>query len=188
MKNFIKIYQTEWNEEFLKLSHYLKSELKEFEIEIFHVGSTSIPNLCAKPILDIDIVIKNKDLLTPISKKLEILGYISIGEQGISGRFAFKQLSFLIPFTSEHKTWQEHHLYVCFHDSLAFKNHILFKEALLNNQKLMEEYADLKKKLIAEKGMTREAYNKRKTKFITSVLQTQGLKEEEIQEIINANV
>ncbi|MES2727396.1 MAG: GrpB family protein [Bacteroidota bacterium] len=188
MKNFIQPYNPDWKIEFEKLKQIFNKELQDFEIEIQHVGSTSITGLHAKPILDIDIIINDKKQLGDIAGKLEKLGYISKGEQGISGRFAFRQSSKLTPSTGIFKNWQEHHLYVCFSDSLALRNHLMFRDILLQDHKLAEEYSQLKIDLANEKDMTREIYTERKTDFILKVLAHNGLDKEELDEIKNANV
>jgi len=185
---FIEPYNTNWKTEFAKIKQVLLKVLDSFKIDIQHVGSTSIPNLFAKPILDIDIIIDDKTLLGDISAGLEKIGYINKGEQGISGRFAFGQTSEFVPQTDAYDKWQRHHLYVCFLDSLALKNHLLFRDILLNNKNLVKEYSQLKINLVKEKGMTRENYTKQKTDFIISVLAKNGLNEKDLNEIRKANV
>ena len=187
MTNFLEPYNTEWKTEYENLKWLLTTELEGFAINIQHVGSTAIRGLFAKPILDIDIIINNKTLLGDIAAKLKELGYISKGEQGIPGRFAFRQTSDLTPRTTILKKWQTHHLYVCFSDSLALKNHLLFRDALLNDEGLSERYSQLKRLLIAEPDMTREVYTKRKTEFILSVLMTQGVEKKELEQVKDAN-
>ncbi len=188
MTNFIEAYNPDWKTEFEKLKHLLHSEFVDYNLDIQHVGSTSIPDLCAKPILDIDIIVENKSLIGDISARLETIGYLSRGEQGIPGRFAFRQSSSLTPVTAEDKTWQAHHLYVCFSDSLALKNHLLFRDYLLQHKALVNEYAQLKMELTKEKGITKETYTKHKTEFIISVLTSVGLDEKELLEIKKANI
>jgi len=188
MTNFITAYDPEWKAEFEKIKHILRTALKDLEIDIQHVGSTSIPGLYAKPILDIDIIIKDKIQLSDISIKLQRLGYKNKGEQGISGRFAFRQSSELTPLTVTSEKWQAHHLYVCFSDSLALKNHILFRDILMQDGNLTNKYSQLKINLAKEEGMTREIYTKKKTDFILAVLALNGLDEKELNEIKNANI
>ena len=188
MTNFIVPHKEEWKFEFDKLKYFIEGLLDSFQVDIQHVGSTAIPELFAKPILDVDIIIINKKNIDDISAKLEKVGYKNKGEQGISGRFAFRQTSDLTPLTGDIKKWQEHHLYVCYSDSLALKNHILFRDALLNDKKLVKEYSKLKRRLVEEKGMTREKYTTQKTEFIISVLTSFGLDKIELNEIKNANV
>lgn len=187
MTNFIQPYNPEWKSEFERLRSLLTVALKDFPIYIQHVGSTSIPGLYAKPILDIDIIITNEIHLAGISAVLDRLGYINRGEQGIPGRFAFRQSSNLTPFAGEIKQWQEHHLYVCFSDSLALKNHLLFRDRLMNDDTLMAKYSGLKKSLVENPNMNREEYTKRKTDFIISVLATEGFSENELAQIVAAN-
>jgi len=78
-------------------------------------------------------------------------------------------------------------LYVCYADSLALKNHLFFRDALLNDRQLVEEYAQLKQFLLEETGLTREAYTIRKTNFILAVLAEKGFDEAELAAIRKAN-
>lgn len=187
MIKLIEPYNPNWQTEFMELKNYLLENLYGLDLDIQHIGSTAIPNLPAKPILDIDIIINDKSLLGEVSKRLENIGYNNKGEQGIEGRFAFRQISENSPKGKGFKKWQEHHLYVCFSDSLALKNHLLFKEALLSNSKFVDQYAALKINLVKENGMTREKYTKGKTDFIVSILSKIGLSESELNKITNAN-
>ncbi len=187
MKNLIVPHDPAWISRFNDLKKMLLSILEDPEAEIQHVGSTAIPGLCAKPILDVDIVIKDKSLLSSFSDKLIRAGYIGKGDQGIPGLYAFRQSSPRTPCTDTSIVMQEHHLYICYSDSLALKNHILFMDLLLRMPKLVREYSDLKTALANEKGMTREKYTQRKTEFILSVLHSGGLPEKELNEIKIAN-
>ncbi|BFG69455.1 GrpB family protein [Sediminibacterium sp. KACHI17] len=180
-------HQSIWLDNFERLKEQLQDILSVASDKILHVGSTSIPRLWAKPILDIDIVIEDRSLLTALIAKLEKAGYEYRGDQGVPGRFAFRQRSTQVPLTQAKKIWQAHHLYACFADALALKNHILFKEALLNNPILIDQYNQLKRSLVDEANITREEYTKRKTTFILSVLSQSGLTQEELKEIEAAN-
>jgi GrpB-like predicted nucleotidyltransferase (UPF0157 family) len=71
MTNFIRPYNPDWKTEYESLKNILDIELKDFVIDIKNVGSTSIPGLCAKPILDIDIIITNKKNLMQFLKALQ---------------------------------------------------------------------------------------------------------------------
>lgn len=70
---------------------------------IEHVGSTSVPGLAAKPIIDIDIVIPPQQTIQSMITRLEPLGYTHLGLLGIVGRDAFRQENDL----------PKHNLYVC---------------------------------------------------------------------------
>lgn len=185
---FLKPHQADWKKEFNILKSRFLDALQNYNVDIQHVGSTAVPGLIAKPILDIDIIIKDGNLLAVITKELEKLGYTNQGELGIKGRFNFKQNSEYSPITEERIKWTDHHLYVCFSDSLALKNHLLFRDALLNDAKLVKAYGALKNNLVNEDGITREEYTKRKTDFIIETLGKLGLDESELEEIRKANV
>jgi GrpB-like predicted nucleotidyltransferase (UPF0157 family) len=187
LNQLLQSHDPAWQEEFLHLKKLFTVELNEFSIEVEHVGSTAIPGLIAKPILDIDIIIENKDQLNGLSQKLEKLGYINRGEQGIEGRFAFRQATDSTPTSFNGKKWMTHHLYVCFTYSLALKNHLLLRNALLSSGELATRYSTLKKNLAEEPGMTREKYTLHKTAFILSTLEKLGFDKKELAAIKKAN-
>ncbi|MCG2613613.1 GrpB family protein [Terrimonas sp. NA20] len=186
---FIEPYGLSWKAEFEKLYHVFRNELSDLNppIDIQHVGSTSIPGMIAKPILDIDIIISDPAQLQLIHQKLEKIGYQPKGEQGIPGRFAFRQTSSQTPQTATKDTWQNHHLYVCLADSVALKNHLGFRNALLKDARLADQYAQLKQTLCSNPDITMEQYWKSKTAFIVSVLANAGFSENELADIENAN-
>ena len=130
MPSILQPYDPHWKTEFEQLKQVLINELNDFEIDIQHVGSTAIPGLCAKSVLDIDIILHNKSMLEQVTTILERIGYVNKGEKGIAGRFAFSQQTTSTPITATQQQWQAHHLYVCFADSLALKNHLLFSDFL----------------------------------------------------------
>ncbi|HSK12382.1 MAG TPA: GrpB family protein [Phnomibacter sp.] len=189
MTNLLEPYNPNWKMEFGHIKQVLERELSclNSNIDIEHIGSTSIEGLFAKPILDIDIILVEKDLIGDITLKLEKIGYRSKGEQGIPGRFAFRQTNDFVPYTIPTRKWQEHHLYVCFADSSAAKNHLLFRDALRKDKQLAAQYSQLKISLTGNEKMTRAEYSKLKTDLIVSVLAMQGLTEAELKEIIAAN-
>lgn len=190
MMKFIEPYNPEWKKSFEDIKQVLASALNDLgtPFEIQHIGSTAIPGLIAKPVIDIDIILHDKFLLKDLSARLEKLGYINKGEQGITGRFAFRQSSDFTPLTKNNYKWPSHHLYVCFSDSLALKNHIVFRDALLSDTELVDRYAQLKKSLVEEKGVTRATYTKRKTYFIIAVLSKLGIDNTALNEINKVNI
>lgn len=189
MKEFLEPYNVNWGNLFNTIKKILEEALNDSNSNIYiqHVGSTAVPGMLAKPILDIDIIIYEKGALDTISYKLQILGYISKGDQGIEGRYAFRQSSSETPKSSISIKHFPHHLYVCFSDSLALRNHISFRDALLSDNKLVASYSELKESLIKENRITREEYSRKKTDFILSVLANIGFDEEELKKISDAN-
>lgn len=182
MTIFLEPYHPNWKTEFEHLNKVLAEKLRELIhiADIQHIGSASIPGLIARPILDIDILIANKKPLTDIKARLEKIGYQSKVEQGIPGRFAVRQMSATVPFTGSKRNGQAHHLYVCYADSIALKNHIFFRDTLRNDKDLLEQYAALKKSLANNSTIPREDYVTMKTDSILSVLAAAGLNETEL--------
>ena len=180
-------YNPQWKANFEHLRQTLLQLLNGLPVTIEHVGSTSIPGMYAKPILDIDIILHQQEFFSAVSTRLEEAGYRNKGEQGIAERFAFAQTNSFTPATGLKERWQEHHLYVCFSGSLALKNHLLFRNTLLQQPELATQYAQLKRELVNEAGMTRGIYNQRKTDFVLSVLALNGFTKEELLEIKKAN-
>jgi len=83
-------YSSQWVNQFEAIKSKLENALNGLEFSIEHVGSTSVPNLDAKPIIDIDIIYTLKDDFERIKQRLEKIGYYHNGNQGISERDVFK--------------------------------------------------------------------------------------------------
>jgi GrpB-like predicted nucleotidyltransferase (UPF0157 family) len=127
-----------WAAEFEKIKSELASFLGDLAISIEHVGSTSVPGLWAKPIIDIDIVIEN-DLFEAVKEKLAAIGYFHVGDLGIAEREAFDYKS------KNHL--MEHHLYVCEKDSGELRRHLTFRNHLRTYQEHRDSYSEVKREM-----------------------------------------
>lgn len=152
----IKEYDVRWPKEFIKISTVLSDVLNGIAHRIEHVGSTSVPGLAAKPIIDIDVVYMNPCDFLEIGKRLYRLGYIHNGNQGIPEREAFKR------FESHHMhpilDKIRHHLYVCPAESVELKRHILFRDYLIENEWARKAYSDLKKDIAVRADNDHKVY------------------------------
>ena len=149
-----------WRKEFKKEKMIIQKNVTE-EIIIEHIGSTSIPNIPAKPIIDISIGINSEIGVKGIIKSLEEVGYIYKGENGVSGRYYF------VKGRPENRKYHIH-MYDVNHPD--WKNHLLFRDYLINNEELAKEYGDLKlRKWKSHKG-DRKGYTESKDNFIQKVL------------------
>ena len=129
-------YDAAWETAFEKIKQEIESAAAHLIVGVEHVGSTSVEGLCAKPCIDIDVVIKNEAVLAEVIKVLETIGYIHEGDLGIKGREAFKY---------EHKPHlMLHHLYVCSEQSAELKRHITFRDFLRQNPEAAQKYGDIK--------------------------------------------
>ncbi len=184
----IQKYNPEWKAKFEKLREYLLSHFANNDLTIEHVGSTSVPGMSAKPIIDIDLIIENNnEILKKVINKLENLGYTHLGEMGISGREAFKRNSLKTPTTENGKEWFEHNLYVCKKGSIGLNNHLTLKKHLLNNPEKVIEYSELKQKLVEKFPNDIDSYVDGKTDFIIDILKKEGINSSETELIENEN-
>jgi GrpB-like predicted nucleotidyltransferase (UPF0157 family) len=167
----IEEYKERWIEDFAKLKKVISEALINLKVSIEHVGSTSIPGLAAKPIIDIDIVYDKNAGLEEIKLRLEKIGYFHNGNQGITGREVFKRS------TNRHEVldYIAHHLYVCPADSEELQKHILFRDYLLANPEARVMYQTMKYKIAEEAGGDRKKYAQLKESklrhFITGIIE-----------------
>jgi GrpB-like predicted nucleotidyltransferase (UPF0157 family)/ribosomal protein S18 acetylase RimI-like enzyme len=174
----VEPYNPDWPNQFEEIKRTLWSAVGEFATSIEHVGSTSVPGLAAKPILDIDIVIHDMSLLDRAILALGELGYEHRGNLGIEGREAFR---------AQNPT-HRHNLYVCLENCLALRNHLCLRDALRAIPSLRDEYAAIKFRLAREFPDSIDHYIEGKTEFILRVLHTHGHDPESLEQIRLANL
>uniref|UniRef100_UPI00286D6180 GrpB family protein n=1 Tax=Armatimonas sp. TaxID=1872638 RepID=UPI00286D6180 len=122
------------------------------------IGSTAVPHLEAKPILDIDLVIQDEDVLPQVIAGLQTLGYVHQGDQGIPQREVFKRLDSTVPHVSSQRQWMPHHLYVCPAQSEELRRHIAFRDALRARTDWRQEYEKIKQDIAARVDGDRKTY------------------------------
>ena len=133
-------YDKHWARDFCEIKSEIQEALDQLALAIEHVGSTSVHGLSAKPIIDIDVVIKDYSMLDAVISALERIDYHHEGNLGIAGREAFKY---------EGKTHlRKHHLYVCPRDSEELKSILLSVNICVLIRKLCVNTVELKKKAL----------------------------------------
>ena len=173
----IREYATNWVFDFQTIKTILQEVLQHLHVTVEHVGSTAIPGLSAKPIIDIDIVFENNVSFSEIKNRLESIGYYHNGNQGITDRDVFKRNNALI----KHPVLDSitHHLYVCPAHSEELKRHLLFRDYLRTNEEARIEYQQLKLNLAEEANHNQKIYAQLKEEkakpFIEQVLVTAAL-------------
>ena len=78
-------YDERWSADFRRIADEINAVLGELIIAIEHVGSTSVPGLAAKPIIDVDVLIRSNAQFAEIRDRLERFGYIHRGPRGVAG-------------------------------------------------------------------------------------------------------
>ena len=173
----LALYNPEWPAEFAALERVYMNSLGKNILRVEHVGSTAVPDLMAKPILDIDIVMPSYEVFPEIVAKLQTLGYTHNGDQGITEREAFKMLDNMAPYTLPPRKWMPHHLYVCPANSLELHRHLIFRDALRARSSLRQEYERRKLDIAERSGGDRKVYAQIKEiecrDFIESVLHSE---------------
>lgn len=153
-------YDPAWPVVFAELRERLAKTLGETALRIEHVGSTAVPGLAAKPIIDLDIIIQSDAALPEVISKLAAIGYVHEGDLGLAGRHAFSPPSDL----------PKHHPYVCATGNAELERHLAFRDHLRANPTAAELYGQLKRELAERFRHDREAYAVAKTAFVEDVL------------------
>ena len=148
-------YSSNWINDFTDIKRELETALNGLTYTIEHVGSTSVPNLDSKPIIDIDIIFSKKIDFEKIKLGLEKIGYTHRGNQGIEDRDVFKRNGKL---TNKILDTIKHHLYVCPNDSKALERHILSRNFLRKNDWARVKYQQMKYELAEKANQDRKVY------------------------------
>jgi GrpB-like predicted nucleotidyltransferase (UPF0157 family) len=152
----------DWPRQFQEIKTYLLPFMDESVVRIEHVGSTSVPGLAAKPIIDIDIVVENEDLVLVVLRHIASAGYLWVGDLGVAGREAFE--------ADSTPPLPDHHLYLVVENNRAHTDHWLLRDALIDDPTLLERYAAIKRENAAISGGDRDRYTALKADFVAEVL------------------
>jgi GrpB-like predicted nucleotidyltransferase (UPF0157 family) len=154
-------YDPHWPATFEALRSRVAGALSELATAIEHIGSTAVPGMAAKPIIDVDVLLKSGSDLPLAIQRLAALGYVHRGDLGIAGREAFAAP----PDTPAH------HLYVCPPESQEYRRHLALRDYLRANDADAAAYSGLKRSLAARFCEDRAAYAEGKRECIERLLQ-----------------
>ncbi|MEJ7833342.1 MAG: GrpB family protein [Nocardioides sp.] len=136
-------------------------------IAIEHVGSTSVPGLAAKPIIDCDIVVAD-DRVVGASDALCGLGFTPLGELGIPQRWAFHEPVRL----------RGTNTYVVVDGSLSLRNHLAVRDTFRGDDRLRDRYAEVKRRA-GPTATDLEEYGRGKNGVVQEILAAAGLSDDE---------
>jgi GrpB-like predicted nucleotidyltransferase (UPF0157 family) len=148
-----------WSEAFAAERGLLRSALGDAALAIHHIGSTSVPGLAAKPILDILVEAPNLRALDARDAAMEALGYEPMGEFGIPGRRYYRK-------GGDDRT---HHVHAFATDDPGLARHLAFRDYLGAHPDVVAEYAALKQRVAATCEDDIERYMAGKDAFIQRV-------------------
>jgi GrpB-like predicted nucleotidyltransferase (UPF0157 family) len=163
-------YDPAWPATFEREAVRLRESLGPAILDIEHIGSTAVPGLAAKPIIDMMLVVDDFDTARPLVRQVEELGYWYCGENGIPRRHYFIREDAAGTVT--------HHLHALETGSLEARKHRLLREHLRANPAARDSYASLKLALAAQHANDRRAYQQGKTHLIERILRDAGWKGE----------
>ena len=169
-------YDSAWAETFQHLRDLLWPNVEDLAESIEHVGSTSVPGLAAKPIIDMIIVLSPESTLSQVDERIVKLGYMYEGRSG-QGRSAYRHPAGMA----------SHHLFACEPASPALINPIAFRDYLREHPSQALKYARLKKQLVRENPGDFRAYTEGKTAFILEILRMAGLDEDDLDSVRETN-
>ena len=153
-------YDPEWPKVFAMLRDRIAAPLGDVAAAIEHVGSTAVPGLAAKPIIDIHVLLASAGGLQHAIERLAPLGYEHEGDLGVIGREAFKHAPDL----------PVHHLYVCLPDCAEYGRNIAFRDYLRAHSDSAQAYGALKIELAKRHRDDRKAYTAAKTDFVADIV------------------
>lgn len=163
-------HDPEWPRIFAELQAVLGKQLGDVALAIEHVGSTSVPGLPAKPIIDLDVVIRSRQDLPKAIALLAELGYVHQGDGAIPGREQFGHPNDDLPRDASDRSWPRHHLYVCAQDSEELARHLFFRDYLRTHPEDARRYGKLKRHMAIVYEHDREGYTNAKGDFIHEIL------------------
>jgi GrpB-like predicted nucleotidyltransferase (UPF0157 family) len=129
-------------------------------LEVRHIGSTTIPGIKAKPVLDFVLVVRDLNSLDTNTHRLAHLRYMPLGEHGIPGRRYF---------TKTTNGLHSHHLHAFQVGDPQIQRHILFRDYLRAHPEAAQEYSRLKEELARRFLYNRGAYTEGKTEFVQGI-------------------
>ena len=170
-------YDPSWQDRFEKVAAALSGALADGPTAaVEHVGSTSVPGLAAKPILDIDVIVAPEDVPAAVAALVRI-GYAHRGDLGVAGREAF--------FAPDEDP--RRHVYVCAAGTLNVRNHLAVRDVLRRRDDLRDEYAAVKLALAADPAMDIDTYIARKSDVLQKILAASDLTDAERRQILSLN-
>ena len=155
-------YDPSWPAMYAAERERLSSLLPGVFVELQHIGSTAVPGLVAKPIIDLLAGVESMTTAEAIAGSICSSGYTTSAEFNET----LNDRKWFMHWANGHRT---HHLHVVVHDSKAWHERLRFRNALRSQPELAVRYAALKSQLTERHATDREAYTDAKAEFVRSV-------------------
>lgn len=151
----------QWRNEFEKEAECLATALGENVVAVHHIGSTAIPNIYAKPVIDLLVEVKHISDLDERSSVMRSLGYEVMGEFGIPGRRYFRK--------DNQEGIRTHQIHSFEIGSAQIERHLAFRDYMIAHPEDARKYSELKRKLAKENPQNINGYMDGKDGFIKEI-------------------
>ena len=155
-----------WAAQFRELAEQMKLACGDRLVAIHHIGSTSVPGLAAKPLIDMLPELRRHDEGPHLAPLLEPLGFVYFGAYGIDGRHFFRR-----------KAAVDVNVHMFETGHIEVERHLVFRDALRSDSKLLADYQSLKERLADRFPNDVDSYARSKSDFIEGILRTLGAPE-----------
>ena len=139
MKVRLTDYDDSWVILFEQETDRLREIFGQYIIKFEHFGSTSVPGLKAKPVIDLMCIVQDIEKIDGFNLQMSLMGYDVAGEWGISGRRLFRK-------GGAHRT---HHVHMYQFDNPQILRHLILRDYLRAHPAEVERYAQLKEELVS---------------------------------------
>lgn len=162
-RNTVKLekHNPEWKKEFLKEKKILLEILGNEVLAIYHIGSTAIPGIHAKPIIDIAVEVKSFSALDLLGDKLK--------ENGIIHRPMHDDPEKRL-YVVGGEDYRTHHIHFYEKGSALLKNNLFFRDYLISHPETAQEYDKFKVQLAEQYANDRKGYTGNKKKIVENIL------------------
>jgi GrpB-like predicted nucleotidyltransferase (UPF0157 family) len=150
-----------WRYAFEEEAKHLAAALGENVLAIHHVGSTAIPDIYAKPVIDILVEVRDIAEVDVRSSAMQSLGYEVMGEYGIPGRRYFRK--------DDQRGIRTHHIHAFEAGSIEVERHLAFRDYLIAHPGDAQGYSELKRELARENPQSMDDYIDGKDAFIKEI-------------------
>ncbi|HEY0174161.1 MAG TPA: GrpB family protein [Pyrinomonadaceae bacterium] len=147
-----------WRDAFEAEARHVAAALGENVVAVHHVGSTAIPDIYAKPVVDLLIEVRDIAEVDGRSPAMESLGYEVMGEYGIPGRRYFRK--------DDREGVRTHHIHAFEAGSAEAVRHLAFRDYMIAHPAEAQRYSELKRRLAEEHPQSMDGYMDGKDDFI----------------------
>jgi len=159
----LEFHHPKWRQDYAQEAYALRQIFGTNLVDIHHIGSTAIPGIYAKPIIDILVEVSDINAVDTYNAGLSLLGYQPKGEFGIAGRRYFQKGS--------DKVRRTHHMHVFESGTAEVMHHLGFRDFLIAHPCLAKQYSELKQELLAAHAGNKDHYIDGKGPFIKLINQ-----------------